>query len=75
MATPVHPNPHTPNLAALEGRAYVSAARLARALDVSETTIWRMAKAGRLPKPHKLGANTTRWAVADLPDALTKLVA
>ena len=36
---------------------------------VSRITVWRWAKAGRLPDPHKIGPNTARWNAAEL-DAL-----
>ena len=53
----------------------VPARTLAQVLSVSEVTIWRWSKAGRLPKPRKLGANTTRWNVGEVRAALAKLVA
>lgn len=28
---------------------------------VSVATIWRWARTGAIPKPHKIGGNTTRW--------------
>lgn len=34
---------------------------LAKHYNVSRVTIWRWAKAGKLQKPIKIGANTTRW--------------
>ncbi len=33
---------------------------------VSEPTVWRWVKSGRLPAPKKLGPNTTAWNVGDL---------
>ena len=53
----------------------VTARTLAQVLAVSEVTIWRWAKDGRLPKPRKLGANTTRWNVGQVRAALAKLAA
>jgi predicted DNA-binding transcriptional regulator AlpA len=32
----------------------------------SRTSIWRDVKAGRLPKPIRLGAYAARWRVADV---------
>jgi len=64
-----------PNLDALSGRAFVSAATLAAMFETSETTIWRWSKSGKLPAPRKLGANTTRWNVGEVRDALAKLTA
>ena len=53
----------------------VTARTLAQVLAVSEVTIWRWAKDGRLPKPRKLGANTTRWNVGQVRAALATLAA
>lgn len=33
---------------------------------VSDSTIWNWCKTNGLPAPHKLGANTTVWKLADL---------
>jgi predicted DNA-binding transcriptional regulator AlpA len=33
---------------------------------VSVPTVWRWAKIGALPKPQKLGMNTTRWDGAEV---------
>jgi predicted DNA-binding transcriptional regulator AlpA len=75
MAAPVKTEPSTQNLDALTGRAYVSAATLAAMLDTSTASIWRWSKSGRLPKPHKLGAGSTRWRVEEVRAALAKLAA
>lgn len=37
-------------------------------LPMSPATVWRLVRAGKFPKPFKLGANTTVWA-ADSIDA------
>lgn len=34
----------------------------------SSATLWRMAKAGKFPKPRKLGPNITAWSGDDLLD-------
>jgi predicted DNA-binding transcriptional regulator AlpA len=34
---------------------------LAARFGVSRSTIWRWARQGRLPPPHRLGPRTTRW--------------
>ena len=39
---------------------------VAKALGVSPATIWRWAKAGRIPQPRKIGENSTRWDSAEL---------
>lgn len=59
----------------LPASAQVPARTLATLLDVSEVTIWRWAKSGRLPKPRKLGPNTTRWNVGLVRETLAKLAA
>lgn len=59
----------------LPGSAQVPARTLAALLDVSEVTIWRWAKAGKLPSPRKLGSNTTRFNVGEVREALSKLAA
>ena len=48
---------------------------LAQVLVVSAVTNWRWSKDGRLPKPRKLGANTTRWNVGQFRAALATLAA
>jgi len=52
---------------------WLSDSDVARRYSVSRITIWRWTKAGHLPKPRKLGANTTRWHIDDL-DAHDKRV-
>lgn len=37
------------------------ASDLARRWQVHEITIWSWARKGRIPRPTKLGPNTTRW--------------
>ena len=59
----------------LPDSAGVSARTLAQLFSVSDITIWRWAKTGRLPKPSKLGSNTTRWNVGEVRAALNKLAA
>lgn len=55
--------------------AYASASTLAAMLETTPSTIWRWSKSGRLPKPLKLGAGTTRWKVEEVNEALAKLAA
>ena len=59
----------------LPASAQVPARTLATLLGVSEVTIWRWTKAGKLPTPRKLGANTTRYAVGEVREAISKLAA
>ena len=39
---------------------------LAAIYGVSRATIWRWAKAGTIPEPKKISANTSRWDGAEL---------
>ena len=41
-----------------------------KALGVSPATVWRWAKAGRIPKPRKIGDNTTRWDSREVQAAI-----
>ena len=43
-----------------------------KALGVSPATVWRWAKAGRIPQPRKLGANSTRWDSQEVRAAIHK---
>lgn len=59
----------------LPASAQVPARTLASLLDVSEVTVWRWSKIGKLPRPIKLGGNTTRYNVGEIRAAIAKLVA
>lgn len=48
---------------------------VAKALGVSPATIWRWAKAGRIPQPRKLGENSTRWDSREVQAAIQKMAA
>ena len=43
------------------------------ALGVSRTTVWRLVKAGTLPRPIKLGPQCNRWRPSDIEAALEAL--
>jgi predicted DNA-binding transcriptional regulator AlpA len=43
---------------------YVSVAFLAARFDCSAQCIWRWVREGHLPRPVKLGKNTTRWRLS-----------
>ena len=45
----------------LNGVGFSSDKVLARFYGTTRKTIWSWAKQGKLPKPHKIGDNTTRW--------------
>ncbi|WP_239795634.1 helix-turn-helix transcriptional regulator [Candidatus Nitrotoga arctica] len=46
--------------------AYLRLADMRTRYRVSGSTIWNWCKTNGLPSPHKLGANTTVWKLADL---------
>lgn len=52
---------------------FVAARTVASWLGVSQVTVWRWVKTGRLPAPKKLGANTTRFNVGEVRSALAVL--
>ncbi len=52
----------------MDGRGYSSDKILARFYGCTRKTIWCWAKDGKLPKPQKLGDNTTRWNNAELKE-------
>lgn len=45
----------------------LSAQSLARRLEISVRTLWRLRSAGKLPKPVKLGGNV-RWRTNDIDE-------
>ena len=47
-------------------REMMRAPDVAEMLGVSKATVWGWLKAGRLPKPIKLGPNVTVWRRADI---------
>lgn len=63
------------NLDAMPDCGFVSARTLAAWFAVSQVTIWRWAKDGKLPTPRKLGGNTTRFNVGEVRTAIAKLAA
>lgn len=52
---------------------FISDHKVAAMFGVSKATVWRWASTGLLPKPIKLGPNTTRWRIADLEAHEVKL--
>ena len=54
------------NLDTMPDCGFISARTLAAWLGVSQVTVWRWVKAGRLPAPKKLGANTSRFSVGEI---------
>ena len=49
----------------------VRADEVARMMGVSERTLWRLASAGRVPQPVRIGRNT-RWRRAEVADWIAK---
>jgi predicted DNA-binding transcriptional regulator AlpA len=45
---------------------YVRDKQVAAFCAVSRTTVWRMAKSGRLPKPIKLSSRVTVWKAEEV---------
>jgi prophage regulatory protein len=58
----------------LPSSAFVSIRTVAAITIASNSTIWRRVKDGTLPKPHKLGPNTTRWNVGELREYLSRVM-
>lgn len=48
---------------------------IAQALGISRRTVWRWSKAGRIPQPRKLGANSARWDSNEVQAAIQKMAA
>lgn len=48
----------------------LKAREMAAIYGVSVATIWRWAQDGTIPKPHKIGANTTRWSGAEVAESM-----
>lgn len=46
--------------------AYLCLADMRTRYRVSGSTVWKWVHSNGLPAPHKLGANTTVWKLADL---------
>jgi excisionase family DNA binding protein len=49
----------------------INAEELARLLDVSERTLWRLLSGGKLPQPVRIGRNT-RWRLEEVSDWIQK---
>jgi predicted DNA-binding transcriptional regulator AlpA len=49
-----------------EGVGFSSDKVLARYFDTTRKTIWIWSKEGTLPRPHKIGENTTRWSNSEI---------
>lgn len=68
-------NPALQNFDDLPDYAFVRIPVVSSLYACSYTTVWRAVKAGRIPAPHKISANTTGWNVGELRSALDALKA
>jgi prophage regulatory protein len=59
----------------LPGEAFVDVQTVAMLLGTTPSTVWRWSANGTLPKPSKLGPQSTRWQVSAIRAALSKLTA
>ena len=61
------------------GLLLIDAQEVARRLDLSERTVWRLVAAGKLPNPISIGDKSKRWRANDIrswvaagcPDCIT----
>lgn len=58
-----------------QGTHYLTDNAVAQRYSVSRPTVWRWVSEGHLPRPVKLGENTTRWRLTDLLEWEQKEVA
>jgi excisionase family DNA binding protein len=49
----------------------IDAEELARMMDVSERTLWRLLSGGKLPQPVRIG-RSTRWRLAEVTEWIEK---
>jgi predicted DNA-binding transcriptional regulator AlpA len=49
-------------------RAWLTDRDLAIRYGISRVTVWRWARTGRIPQPHRLGPNTSRWSAAEIAE-------
>lgn len=49
----------------------IDAEGLARMMDVSERTLWRLLSGGKVPRPVRIGRNT-RWRLAEVTEWIAK---
>jgi predicted DNA-binding transcriptional regulator AlpA len=45
----------------------INAEELARIMDISERTLWRLLSGGKVPQPVRIGRNT-RWRLAEVEE-------
>jgi prophage regulatory protein len=49
---------------------WASDLQIAKRYGVARCTVWRWRNEGRLPEPTKIAANTTRWRLSEVIEAL-----
>ena len=49
---------------------YATDKSLANYFSVSKASIWRWSNSGKLPKPRRIGENTTRWLWSEVLEHL-----
>ena len=57
---------NAPPPATRAGRRWLSVKHLAARYDVSDVSIWRWTKSGRLPQPHRIGPNCIRYCADEV---------
>jgi predicted DNA-binding transcriptional regulator AlpA len=60
------------NFDSLPDSANARAPVVAALFGISEPSVWRWSKSGRLPKPKKIGVRVTVWNVGELRQAQRK---
>lgn len=58
--------------AVLPSEGFVRMPQLIAVFSVSESTIWRWVRTGKLPKPVKLGERTSAWPVEAVRSAINQ---
>jgi predicted DNA-binding transcriptional regulator AlpA len=48
---------------------FISVKNVAKRYEIGRSTVWHWVTIGKLPKPHKLGSNTSRWKIEELDEA------
>ena len=54
---------------------YIRVKKVAEAIGISQSSVWRWVQAGILPKPIKLSKRTTVWRADEVDAAIEKLAA
>lgn len=50
----------------MQNQYWMTDREVAKRYSISRISVWRWARLGILPQPHKIGPNTTRWKSSDL---------